>query len=179
MNLYGLEAKEYWETHAPKRFAALENPDAFFDELGEQIADQVMTLSDQLAGTDQPNEEYLDKARRLTAAKRQAEEIVKHDLMLVEPEMNDAELREEWESARPVDEALITHWAMRFVEGQGPHEETPEVAAEWMLPEPFLKELADSETPWRVMEANTQLLKEAADRRFARWVANGAIAGQE
>ena len=44
-----------------------------------QLAGQVDELTDELAGDDRPGEGYLGKAGRLTAARQQAEEIIRHE----------------------------------------------------------------------------------------------------
>lgn len=178
MNQYGLQAKEWWQKNAPRRYETLEDPEQYFEDLGEQVAEQVSSLSLQLQGKDEPNETTMEKAARLAASQRQAEEIVKADLVWIEPEKDSEALREEWESARPMDDAIL-EWAMTFVEGQGPRHQFSEMAEQWMLPEAFFETLADSETPWAVMKANQTLLQEAANRRFRRWLASGAMAGQE
>ena len=46
---------------------------------GAQFARQADELADDLAGDDPPGEGYLAKAGRLTAARRQAEEIISHE----------------------------------------------------------------------------------------------------
>lgn len=178
MNKYGAEARDWWQKNAATRYAALENPQEFFTELGEQIAHQVHDLSQSLAGSDEQSEDYLEKVNRLTAATRQAEEVVKADLMWVEPETSGAELRQEWEATRPRDESILD-WAMQFTDGEGPLEEIPEKAAYWLMPEEFFTELTTSETPWKVMEAHEAALTQAANLRFARWVKHGSQSGQE
>ena len=44
-----------------------------------QFARQAGELADDLTGDDSPGEGYLAKARRLTAARLQAEEIIRHE----------------------------------------------------------------------------------------------------
>lgn len=171
MNLYGQEARDYWRKNAPSRYAAIEDPETFFEELGEQVAQQVLTLMPSFEGTAPANEEYLATVARLNSARRSAEELVKAELVWVTPELNDVELREEWEQTRPMDDSLLT-WAMRFQGDEGPWDELAETAATWMLPESFLEELARSENPAKLFYASEPLLKSAADKRFARWVAN-------
>jgi hypothetical protein len=83
MNRYGRIAQEHWERWAPTRYAALEDPTAFFTDLGEQIEREVLELATHLAGPDPAGEEYLAKVGRLQAARSQAEEQVLHELAYV------------------------------------------------------------------------------------------------
>jgi len=86
MNRYGLMARQHWHRWLPARYATIEDPDSFFSDLGSQVSDQIDQLALQLAGDDQPGEGYLAKAGRLGQARRQAEEIVLTDLVLLHPE---------------------------------------------------------------------------------------------
>ena len=86
MNRYGLMAQRHWAQWRPTRYGAIEDPDSFFSDLGNQIADRIDILALQLAGDDQPGEGYLGKAGRLGQARRQAEEIVLAEMVLLDPE---------------------------------------------------------------------------------------------
>jgi hypothetical protein len=86
MNRYGLMAQKHWAQWLPTRYATMEDPDSFFSDLGNQVAERIDSLALQLAGDDQPGEGYLGKAGRLGQARRQAEEIVLADMVLLEPE---------------------------------------------------------------------------------------------
>ena len=90
MNRYGRIARDHWERWAPSRYAALEDPSAFFTELGEQIEAEVAELATHLAGPDPAGEEYLAKVGRLNAARSQAEERVLRELAYVDEETNAA-----------------------------------------------------------------------------------------
>jgi len=94
MNRYGLMAQTHWARWLPARYAAIEDPEAFFAGLGTQAAAQIDDLALELAGDDRPGEGYLGKAGRLGQARRQAEEIVLADLILLTPEpgMEDLDL---------------------------------------------------------------------------------------
>jgi hypothetical protein len=86
MNRYGLMAQKHWAQWLPTRYATIEDPDSFFSDLGKQVAERIDGLALQLAGDDQPGEGYLGKAGRLGQARRQAEEIVLAEMVLLEPE---------------------------------------------------------------------------------------------
>jgi len=72
MNRYGLMAREHWARWLPARYAAIENPDRFFTDLGNQVAGRI----DQLGAP----------AGRLGQARHQAEEIVLTEMVLLPPE---------------------------------------------------------------------------------------------
>jgi len=86
MNRYGLMAQQHWARWLPARYARIEDPGSFFSELGTRTAERIDSLALTLAGDDQPGEGYLSKAGRLGQARRQAEEIVLAELVLLEPE---------------------------------------------------------------------------------------------
>jgi hypothetical protein len=86
MNQYGTRAKQHWQKYLPKRFQQLDDPDSFFSELGEQIAQRVESLADDLAGDDPPGEGYMDKLGRLNMARRDAESQILREMALLEPE---------------------------------------------------------------------------------------------
>ena len=62
MNQYGEMARRHWARWLPGRFAAIENPEAFFTGLGEEAGQRIIALAWELAGDDPPGEGYLDKA---------------------------------------------------------------------------------------------------------------------
>ena len=74
MNRYGLMARAHWARWLPQRYATISDPDSFFSALGQETEQQIDALATELAGDDQPGEDYLAKAGRLTAARSQAEE---------------------------------------------------------------------------------------------------------
>ena len=81
MNRYGQEAWETWRRLAPTALSEIANPSRHFSELGEQASLQIAELTIQIAGPDQLGETYLGKVGRLNAARLQAEEIVRTDLL--------------------------------------------------------------------------------------------------
>src|SRR4051794_1776735 len=60
MNKYGELAKTHWARTDPARYAAIDDPEAFFAGLGEQAESQIQELAQRLAGPDRPGEEYLE-----------------------------------------------------------------------------------------------------------------------
>jgi len=86
MNQYGAMARRHWARWLPQQYAAIEDPDSFFADLGERASDRIAELEIGFAGDPPPGEGYLDRVGRLGQARRQAEEIVLHDMILLEPE---------------------------------------------------------------------------------------------
>jgi hypothetical protein len=86
MNHYGSMAQRHWARWLPGRYAMIGNPGSFFSDLGNQASDRIAELADRFAGDQPPGEEYLDRVGRLGQARRQAEEIVLHEMILLEPE---------------------------------------------------------------------------------------------
>lgn len=90
MNKYGRQAQEAWKAASPTRYGQIQNPEEFFTKLGEEAQEQVDELLPKIAGPDPKAEGYFEKVGRLNAARNQAEEIVRHDL-LSPPETEDEE----------------------------------------------------------------------------------------
>jgi hypothetical protein len=79
-------ARRHWAQWLPMRYATISEPDSYFSTLGQEVETQIEELTLELAGDDQPGEEYLAKAGRLTAARSRAEEIVLPQQVLLAPE---------------------------------------------------------------------------------------------
>ena len=105
MNRYGLMAQRHWAQWLPQRYATISEPDSYFSTLGQEVAQQIEELTLDLAGDDQPGEEYLAKAGRLTAARSRAEEIVLPQRVLLAPEPETSEDPED-SSQPPASPAL-------------------------------------------------------------------------
>lgn len=171
MNKYGAIARDHWSRVAPSRYAALPNPEEFFETLGEQVWSQVDDLSLRIAGTDPVGETYLEKVGRLTMAQRQAEEIVLADLVWITPELTANEAREEWVSVQPPEE-LLADWAFLMQDEDREFqsvEPIDQLAEEWMLPVSFLEVLAVQDNPYRYLTEHAETLKESADDRYRRF----------
>lgn len=94
MNSYGRQAREMWQQLAPRAYAEIPDPNHHFSMIGEQAANRIASLSVELAGPDKPGESYWGKVARLETAKRQAEEIVRDELLMPpsEPEVEQAQI---------------------------------------------------------------------------------------
>jgi hypothetical protein len=86
MNQYGTRAKQHWQKYLPEQFQQLAEPDNFFSDLGEQIAQRVESLAEAIAGDDPPGEGYLDKVGRLNMARADAESDILREMALLDPE---------------------------------------------------------------------------------------------
>jgi hypothetical protein len=86
MNYYGEMARRHWVRWLPAQYVAIEDPDSFFSDLGNRASDRIAQLADELAGEGPPGEGYLDRVSRLGQARRQAEEVVLPQMILLEPE---------------------------------------------------------------------------------------------
>ncbi|MDE9363982.1 hypothetical protein PZ938_00035 [Luteipulveratus sp. YIM 133132] len=89
MNSYGHRAMEHWKRWLPSRYALIPDPRAFFEDLGEQASAQMVAVSEQLEeqyASDLAGLGYLEKVGRLNAIRKQAEEVVLAEMVLLEPE---------------------------------------------------------------------------------------------
>jgi hypothetical protein len=83
-------ARSHWERWLPERYAAIQDPGSFFSAIGQEAERQIDELADQIAGTGQPREGYLETAGSLAAVRSQAEEIILPQMILLEPETETA-----------------------------------------------------------------------------------------
>jgi hypothetical protein len=81
-------AHQHWKRWRPASYAAISDPGTYFTDLGEQAAGEIARLWAQMrtqAGN-LPSEDYLTRVARLNALRKQAEEIVLAELILLLPE---------------------------------------------------------------------------------------------
>ena len=93
MNTYGKFAQDTWKMLAPGQYALIPDPEAWFSDLGTEAETAVVNLMMQLEGPDIKGETYLEKVGRLNAAKRQAEEIIRAEMLT--PQSEDLEEEQE------------------------------------------------------------------------------------
>jgi hypothetical protein len=86
MNKYGAWAQKHWQKHLPQRYSQLEDPNAFFIQLGEEIEEEVDAVQMTIAGSDPKGETYLQKVGRLNEARMTAESQVMQERALLDPE---------------------------------------------------------------------------------------------
>lgn len=90
MNRYGQQAMAHWQQFLPRSIARISSPTEFFSELGQQVADEIDTLADQIAGPARPQETYLQTLGRLREARLSAESTVLREQVLLAPETDTA-----------------------------------------------------------------------------------------
>lgn len=88
MNKYGTIALEHWRQYLPARYAAIENPQTYFAELGEEVDAEIARrwAEMQAAAGNPPGEDFTDRVGRLNNLKKQAEETVLAERVLLPPE---------------------------------------------------------------------------------------------
>jgi hypothetical protein len=88
VNQYGALAQHHWKRWRPARFAAITDPETYFADLGEQAAGEIVGLWAQMRAQDSnpSGEDYLARVARLNALRKQAEEVVLAELILLPPE---------------------------------------------------------------------------------------------
>lgn len=88
MNEYGAMARAHWQQWLPQRYAAIEDPDDFFADLGEEVAAEIAGLWARLQSEagNPAGEDFMARVGRLNALRKQAEEIVLNERVLLPPE---------------------------------------------------------------------------------------------
>jgi hypothetical protein len=87
VNQYGALAWQHWMRWRPASYAAITDPAAYITDLGEHAASEISRLWAQMRAQDgnPPGEDYLHRVARLNALRKQAEEVVLADLILLPP----------------------------------------------------------------------------------------------
>ena len=80
---YAHQARNHWTIHRPRQLSQIQDPDAFFTELGREIQQRVDLLSQELEGLDVPGEGYLAKLGRLQSARFDAQAQALRELLPV------------------------------------------------------------------------------------------------
>lgn len=76
MNEFGRQAMTAWQEMVPTALSRLENPTAYFQDLGERAHEEWVSLTAQLLEPDQPGEDYFHKVGRIQEAKMTARETI-------------------------------------------------------------------------------------------------------
>lgn len=76
MEEYAMLVRNHWERNRRDQIAMLPDPDLYFQQVGEQMADEIETMADELAGQAPPGETYWQRVGRLNEATNRAREIV-------------------------------------------------------------------------------------------------------
>jgi hypothetical protein len=75
-------AQEWYQQYLPQAYEGIEDKPTFFGTLGEQAAQEIDQVADQLAGPDIPGEVFTEKLGRLTQARTAATELVLRQTLL-------------------------------------------------------------------------------------------------
>ncbi|MFD6329195.1 hypothetical protein ACFWGI_06400 [Streptomyces niveus] len=87
MNHYGAQMMRHWKAERGPEYRQLEEPESFFAQLGQEIAELVEERARSLAGAAPPEGEgYLGRLQRLNTARLQAEGDVVREYLLPDPE---------------------------------------------------------------------------------------------
>ncbi len=88
MNRYGRRAMRHWEEFLPSQLAELEDPEEFFAELGEDAAERIDALAEELVQRYPDHDQAPDAEReaQLSTARRMAENQIARDRLLVDTE---------------------------------------------------------------------------------------------
>lgn len=88
MNIWGVAARDHWRRYRPQSYAALEDPEGFFSELGEEAAARYLVLRDGLLDGVHPNDGSIGWAEfqdRTAQADQTAREIVEREMIYLPP----------------------------------------------------------------------------------------------
>ncbi|MGW6203723.1 hypothetical protein ACWF9B_08765 [Streptomyces sp. NPDC055089] len=85
MNQYGRLAERHWQKFRPGRIAEIDDPKAFFTELGSDVQNEVRTrwTAERMATPAVAGETYTERAGRLQQLRREAEAEVLRELVLL------------------------------------------------------------------------------------------------
>lgn len=171
MNKYASQIRDRWLQLAPTRYKQLENPELFFEELGQLTLSRVDELASSLqaATPASSGETYLETAARLSALNRQAEELAMSELDWPEVELTSEEIYTEWRATSSREESLL-EWAS-YQEEVPADEELEALSAEWMMSVEFLLALATSTNPWTFSAEHSETMTLARKQRFERYLA--------
>ncbi|MGO1489452.1 MAG: hypothetical protein ACTHWA_13015 [Arachnia sp.] len=81
MNHYSHLARRWWMTHAPQRFSQLDDPEWFFEDLGQTLAVEIEEIRAQLESRMPKDLDYMEQVGRLNSIRKTAEEVVLTELL--------------------------------------------------------------------------------------------------
>lgn len=86
MNNYGARARRHWQEWLPDRYAEIDGPEQFFDELGQYMSDRIASLELDLLPRDYYSEgDFMTRVGHRNMARLRAEEIVVHETLPAPP----------------------------------------------------------------------------------------------
>ncbi|MFE5406602.1 hypothetical protein ACFQ9Z_35860 [Streptomyces sp. NPDC056580] len=96
MNQYGRRAQQHWQEFRPGRIAEIDDPEAFFTELGTDVQDEVRIrwTAERVNTPGVAGESFLERAGRLEQSRRETEAEVLRELVLL-PAEDDVDLADD------------------------------------------------------------------------------------
>ncbi|MGZ2361515.1 hypothetical protein LRE75_33360 [Streptomyces sp. 372A] len=96
VNQYGRRAQQHWQKFRPGRIAEIDDPEAFFTELGIDVQDEVRIrwTGERLSAPGVAGESFLERAGRLQQLRHDAEREVLRELLLL-PAEDDVDLADD------------------------------------------------------------------------------------
>ena len=88
VNIWGVAARDHWKEHRPQSYAALNDPDRFFEDLGEDAAARYLVIRDGLLDGVNPNDGSIGWAEfqdQTAQADQTAREIVEREMIYLPP----------------------------------------------------------------------------------------------
>ena len=86
MNTYGRQARQHMRRYLPERFATIPDPENYFRELGEQVAEQIRAVEQTLRSAASPGEAWIDTVGKAKMARMMATEQVMAEMVWLTPE---------------------------------------------------------------------------------------------
>ncbi len=96
MNQYGRRAQRHWQEFRPGHIAEIDDPEAFFTELGADVQDEVRIrwTAERVTAPTPAGESFLERAGRLQQLRHDTEREVLRELVLL-PAEDDADLADD------------------------------------------------------------------------------------
>ena len=85
-NTYGRQAQEHMRRYLPERFATIPDPQNYFRELGEVVAEQILAVEQTLQPPASPGEAWIDTVGKAKMARMMATEQVMAEMVWLTPE---------------------------------------------------------------------------------------------
>lgn len=86
MNHYGAMAQQHWQRVRPAEYATIEDPQRFFSELGEQVAEAVQQRTEDLLASQSRAEGFAAELARQQTARSTAEDETLRTMVFTEPD---------------------------------------------------------------------------------------------
>jgi hypothetical protein len=81
MNQYGRRAQRYWQQNLPRQYAQIPNPEAFFGELGQTLAQRIDELAEETESSAPSTQDYMGNLGRMNMVRQEAEMEVFREML--------------------------------------------------------------------------------------------------